>query len=164
MSQLQKCGLRSVIRDVRQEDDDIIVETDSRMKLQGYQVKQLFSGKSLIIFKDIEEFTIVTVNEDQMKLAAKLIDFGQFPKLEKVIIRIKTSYFKYIEIKDAISEPEKEIVIDIRNLFTGYDLDVKIKADDYTLFSSNPKNKTYQLKLKVLSDNGIQEKTFDVFE
>lgn len=35
MAELDKCGLKSVIKDVRQEGNDIIVETDSKMKLKG---------------------------------------------------------------------------------------------------------------------------------
>ena len=90
MAELDKCGLKSVIKDVRQEGNDIIVETDSKMRLKGNQIQQL-TGKK--IFRNVEELVISDAGEGQIDKADELAGHGWFPNLKKVTIRIDTSKF-----------------------------------------------------------------------
>lgn len=162
MAELQKCGLQSVIKDVIPEGDDVIVETDSRLRLRGTQIKQL-TGKK--IFRNVEELVITDAGEGQIDKADELAGHGWFPNLKKVTVRINTSlHFYNSEIRQAIARPDKTIEIDLLGYFSDYDFNVKVKTEDYVFYSSNMKGNTYEMTLEVRTDSGTKKYKFFVSE
>jgi hypothetical protein len=162
MAELDKCGLKSVIKDVRQEGNDIIVETDSKMRLKGNQIQQL-TGKK--IFRNVEELVISDAGEGQIDKADELAGHGWFPNLKKVTIRIDTSKFwKWNEMLQAIQTPDKPLEINLRGYFSNYKLDVKVKTDDYPVYGSEIKPFTQRMKLKVLTDTGTKTYEFTAYK
>ena len=160
MSELQKFGLQSVIKDVRPEGDDVIVETDLKLKLRGTQIKQLTDKK---IFRNVEELVITDAGEEQIDKADELASHGWFPNLKKVTVCINTSlhFYNYnSELRQAIARPDKTIEIDLLGYFSDYDFSVKVKTEDYVFYSSNMKGNTYEMTLEVRTDGGTKKYKF----
>jgi hypothetical protein len=161
MAELDKCGLKSVIKDVRQEGNDIIVETDSKMRLKGNQIQQL-TGKK--IFRNVEELVISDAGEGQIDKADELAAHGWFPNLKKVTIRIDTSKFwKWNEMLQAVANPDKPLKIDLLGYFSKYKLDVKVKTDDYALYGSEIQPFCKMMKLEVITDSGTKNYEFTAY-
>jgi hypothetical protein len=162
MAELDKCGLKSVIKDVRQEGNDIIVETDSKMRLKGNQIQQL-TGKK--IFRNVEELVISDAGEGQIDKADELAAHGWFPNLKKVTIRIDTSKFwKWNEMLQAVANPDKPLKIDLLGYFSNYKLDVKVKTDDYALYGSEIQPFCKMMKLEVITDSGTKNYEFTAYK
>ena len=162
MAELDKCGLKSVIKDVRQEGNDIIVETDSKMRLKGNQIQQL-TGKK--IFRNVEELVISDASDGQIDKASDLSSLGWFPRLKTVTVRINTARFwSWREMQSALTNVYEPLEIDLRGCFSKYNLDVKVKTDECILYSSNMKYRSYVMTLNVITDNGTKTYKFDVSE
>ena len=162
MSELADCGLRSVIKDVRIYGTDTIVETDSKLKMMGYQILRL-KGKK--IFNSVEELIIADADEGQIDKADELAGHGWFPNLKKVTIRINTGkYWKHYDMMRALATPDKPLEIDLRGYFSNYKLDVKVKTDDYPVYGSEIKPFTQRMKLKVITDTGTKTYEFTAYK
>lgn len=161
MAELSKCGLQSVIKDVRSQNGEVIVETDSKLRLKGYQIQNLTKKK---IFRDVEELVISDAGEGQIDKADELAGHGWFPNLKKVTIRIDTSKFwKWNEMLQAVANPDKPLKIDLLGYFSKYKLDVKVKTDDYALYGSEIQPFCKMMKLEVITDSGTKNYEFTAY-
>lgn len=138
------------------------METDSRLKLKGNQIKHL-TGKK--VFRDVEELIITDANTSEIGKASDLASLGWFPGLKTVTVRINTARFwSWREMQSALTNIYEPLEIDLRGCFSKYNLDVKVKTDECILYSSNMKNRSHVMTLNVITDNGTRTYKFNVSE
>jgi hypothetical protein len=163
MAKLSKAGLQSAIKDVYMEDDQINVRTKDKLNLKDYQIKDLDDN---VVFIDVEELVVSVswINKTQIQRMDEMVKKKCMPNLKKVTIRINTSSFwRPIELSQLREHPEKPLIIDLRGLFKGYDLEVKVKTDEYVFYNSAVMySDDVEMRVEVLTDKGTKTYKFHV--
>ena len=163
MAKLSKAGLQSAIKDVYMEDDQINVRTKDKLNLKDYQIKDFDDN---VVFIDVEELVVSVswFNKTQIQRMNEMTKKKCMPNLKKVTIRINTSSFwRPIELSQLREHPEKPLMIDLRGLFKGYDLEVKVKTDEYVFYNSAVMySDDVEMRVEVLTDKGTKTYKFHV--
>ena len=163
MDKLSKAGLQSAIKDVYMEDSQIIVRTKDKLNLKDYQIKNLDDN---VVFIDVEELVVSVLwfNKTQIQRIDEIAKKKCMPNLKKVTVRINTSSFwRPIEMSQLREHPEKALEIDLRGLFKGYDMEVKVKTDEYLFYNSaGMYSDEVEMRVEVLTDKGTKTYKFHV--